>query len=90
MTYRPLCEEWLAADGEAVNPRAAIASAHIPTFIVHGRFDAVCMPRCAWELAARLDNARLELVPDAGHSQNEPANLEALVRGVLWLADRVD
>ena len=62
---------------------------HIPTFIVHGRFDAVCTPNNAWLLAERLDAVELQFTP-AGHSQNEPANVEALLRGVEWVAERFD
>jgi proline iminopeptidase len=61
--------------------------AHIPTFIVHGRYDAVCAPNNAWRLAENLDQVELQLTP-AGHSQNEPANVEALLRGVEWVAER--
>jgi proline iminopeptidase len=75
-------------DGQLLRDVGRIA--HIPTFIVHGRFDAICSPRGAWELARRLDNVHLEITANAGHSQNEPANLEALVRGGQWLAARID
>ena len=75
-------------DGQLLRDSDRIA--HIPTFIVHGRFDAVCRPAGAWELARCLDNAHLEITANAGHSQNEPANLEALVRGGKWLAERID
>jgi len=63
--------------------------AHIPTFIVHGRFDAVCHPRSAFELAGRLQRVKLELPAAAGHMQDEPPTTEALVRGVRWVADQL-
>lgn len=63
--------------------------AHIPTFIVHGRFDAVCTANNAWRLAESLDRVELQLTA-AGHSQNESANIEALLRGVEWVAERFD
>jgi proline iminopeptidase len=63
---------------------------HIPTFIVQGRFDVVCPPSAAWELARRLDNVNLELTAASGHSQNEPANRKALIRGVEWVAERIE
>jgi proline iminopeptidase len=75
-------------DGQLL--RDADRIAHIPTFIVQGRFDTICRPRGAWELAQRLDDVLLEITANAGHSQNEPANLEALVRGGEWLAARID
>jgi proline iminopeptidase len=75
-------------DGQLL--RDADRITHIPTFIAHGRLDAVCNPRSAWELAKRLDDVQLELVPGAGHSQDEPAITRALVRGVEWVAARVE
>ncbi len=87
-------ENWYMMNGcfleEGQLLRDADRIAHIPTFIVHGRFDAICRPQGAWELSRRLDNAHLEITANAGHSQNEPANLEALVRGAEWLAARID
>jgi proline iminopeptidase len=63
--------------------------AHIPTFIVHGRFDAVCLPVSAWELANRMDEVELRLNPLAGHSQWEYTNLAATVEGIEWVAERI-
>lgn len=67
--------------------RRADRIANIPTYIVNGRYDAVCPPRAAYELASRLKDAMLE-VPIAGHSQSDPANTEALLRGARWLSER--
>lgn len=64
--------------------------AHIPTFIVNGRFDVVCPPRAAFELASRLQNVKLELSAEAGHIYRERANTEALLRGTRWVADQVE
>lgn len=69
--------------------RNADRIAHVPTYIVHGRFDTVCRPKGAWQLAQRLENVHLEITANAGHSQNEPGNLEALVRGGQWLGERI-
>ena len=63
--------------------------AEIPTFIVHGRFDAVCPPRSAYRLAKALRNVHLELPAATGHVQQEPANTEALLRGVEWVVERM-
>lgn len=47
--------------------------AHIPTLIVHGRYDLVCPFKNAWDLKRVLGNsADLFIVPDAGHSCKEP------------------
>ncbi|MFH1845930.1 MAG: alpha/beta fold hydrolase [bacterium] len=64
--------------------------AHLPTFIVNGRFDAVCQPRNAWELAKRLDRVEVVFSPAAGHSGSEPNNVTALLRGTRWVADRLE
>jgi proline iminopeptidase len=59
--------------------------AAIPTFIVNGRYDAICPPITAYRLASRLKTVALELTT-AGHAQGEPANTEALLRGAKWLS----
>lgn len=64
--------------------------ADIPTFIVNGRLDPICPPRTAYELAQRLKRVQLDLPDSSGHSQNEPATLAALVRGVEWVADQIE
>ena len=46
---------------------AAVIS-HIPTRIVHGRYDTICPPVSAWELHKALANSKLTLVPDGAHS----------------------
>ncbi|MDB5317888.1 MAG: pip [Rhodospirillales bacterium] len=56
--------------------------AHIPAEIVQGRYDMVCPPETAFELAAAWVKARLTIVPDAGHSALEPGVRTALVGAV--------
>ena len=56
--------------------------AHVPAEIVQGRYDMVCPPRTAFELAASWRGARLTVVPDAGHSALEPGIRRALVAAV--------
>ena len=55
---------------------------HIPAEIVQGRYDMICPPRTAFELAAAWRSARLTIVPDAGHSALEPGIRRALVAAV--------
>ncbi|MBV8095046.1 MAG: prolyl aminopeptidase [Acetobacteraceae bacterium] len=55
---------------------------HIPAEIVQGRYDVVCPPRTAFELATAWPSARLTIVPDAGHSALEPGVRRALVTAV--------
>jgi proline iminopeptidase len=62
--------------------------AHIPAFIVNGRFDVICPPITARALADRLKTVKLELTA-AGHAQSEPPTTEALLRGVEWVAERM-
>jgi proline iminopeptidase len=55
---------------------------HLPGEIVQGRYDMVCPPVTAFELAANWPSARLTIVPDAGHSALEPGVRRALVAAV--------
>jgi len=55
---------------------------------VQGRYDIICPPRRAWDLAKAWPEARLEMVT-SGHSANEPATVDALVRATDAFADRV-
>jgi len=52
---------------------------HIPAVIVHGRYDALCLPLNAWELSQAWPESMLRIVPDAGHSAFEPGNVHELV-----------
>jgi proline iminopeptidase len=56
--------------------------AHVPAEIVQGRYDMVCPPTSAFELAEAWPMARLTVVPDAGHSALEPGVRTALVAAV--------
>jgi proline iminopeptidase len=53
---------------------------HIPAVIVQGRYDVVCPVESAWALHRAWPEATLEIIPDAGHSANEPGIADALVR----------
>lgn len=53
---------------------------HIPSVIVHGRYDIVCPLLNAWDLHKAWPEAKLEIIPDAGHSVTEPGICDALVR----------
>ncbi len=52
---------------------------HIPTVIVHGRYDVVCPITSAWALSKAWPEAELIISPDAGHAAIEPANCRALI-----------
>ncbi|MBT3586674.1 MAG: prolyl aminopeptidase [Halobacteriovoraceae bacterium] len=44
---------------------------HIPTVIVHGRYDVVCPIESAWELKKAFPEARLHIAQGSGHSLSE-------------------
>jgi proline iminopeptidase len=52
---------------------------HIPTVIVHGRYDMVCPMEAAWELHLAFPEAELVIEPNSGHSQMEDGNTRALI-----------
>jgi proline iminopeptidase len=82
---RYMAERCFLEEGQLLREAGKIAA--IPTYIVNGRYDVICPPRAARELAGRLREVKVEM-PVAGHSQNDPANTEALLRGARWLSER--
>jgi proline iminopeptidase len=64
------------------------AIGHIPGEIVQGRYDMICPPLTAFELAAHWPAARLTVIPDAGHSALEPGVRRALVAAVERFRNR--
>lgn len=60
----------------------------IPGIIVHGRYDALCPPRNAYDLHAAWPGAELRITPDAGHSAFEPGNVHELVMATDRFAGR--
>jgi proline iminopeptidase len=52
---------------------------HIPTVIAQGRYDVVCPMMSAWDLHRAWPEAKLEIVPDAGHSAYEPGIVDVLI-----------
>ena len=55
---------------------------HLPAIIVQGRYDVICPPATAEELALSWPMARLQIIPDAGHSAMEVPVRAALVEAV--------
>lgn len=53
--------------------------AHIPGFIVHGRYDVICPIDQAFELNARWPESQLKIIPDAGHAVSEAGITQALI-----------
>ena len=60
--------------------------AHIPGYIVQGRFDMICPPMSAHKLAQLWPNARLTLIGKAGHAMSETGIRAELVRTMDTLA----
>lgn len=52
---------------------------HIPTFIIHGRYDMVCPLAGAWALHEALSASSLSIVRDAGHSDREAGIIDAII-----------
>ena len=61
--------------------------AEIPGVIVQGRYDMICPPQSAWDLAQAWPKARLAMVPRAGHALSEPGITAELLRAVARFAD---
>lgn len=53
---------------------------HIPTVIVHGRYDVICPVENAWDLHRAFPEAELHIIPDAGHALSEPGITDRLIR----------
>ncbi|HEY9020213.1 MAG: prolyl aminopeptidase [Paracoccaceae bacterium] len=69
---------FLDYDGQIMDRVDRIA--HIPGAIVQGRYDMICPPESAWNLAARWPNVELHMVRNAGHALSEPGISAELVR----------
>lgn len=52
---------------------------HIPTTIVNGRYDVITPLQNAWDLITAWPEARLRIVPLAGHAMTEPGTVHELV-----------
>ena len=64
--------------------------AHIPGFIIHGRYDCVCKIENAFTLAKAWSNAQLQVIPASGHSGQEPSIVDALCRASDAMVDFVN
>jgi proline iminopeptidase len=71
-----------------------LADAHrlhdIPGTIVHGRYDVICPLENAWELYKAWPEAKLVIVPDAGHSASEPGITAALLQATDAMAEQLE
>ncbi|MCW8884837.1 MAG: prolyl aminopeptidase [Motiliproteus sp.] len=62
---------------------------HIPTTIIHGRYDMVCPVSQAYALYQALPGAELHIVRDAGHSAMEPGITDNLIKATNQFALRL-
>jgi proline iminopeptidase len=73
-----------------LEPDQLLRNAHrlqdVPGYLVHGRYDMVCPLASAWDLHRAWPRAKLEIIPDAGHSAAEPGIVSALVQATIGLA----
>jgi len=53
---------------------------HIPSTIIHGRYDIICPFETAWRLHKAWPEAKLEIIKDAGHAAGEAGITDALIR----------
>ena len=61
----------------------------IPGIIVQGRYDLLCPPQAAHDLAARWEDAVLRIVAGTGHAASEPAILAALAAAIREMGLRL-
>ncbi len=71
---------WWRSDNQLIEDVSRIR--HIPTVIIHGRYDVVCPVKNAFDLHAAFPEADLRIVPDAGHAFDEPGILRELMSAV--------
>jgi proline iminopeptidase len=62
---------------------------HLPCTIVQGRYDVICPPVTADELARAWPEAEYIVVPDAGHSIREPGITQELVAAMMRMQARL-
>ncbi|NSX53523.1 prolyl aminopeptidase [Parasulfitobacter algicola] len=79
---------FLDTDGQILESIDRIKN--IPGYIVQGRYDMICPPKSAWELAKRWPNADLRMIARAGHALSEPGISAELVRIMDHLRTNTD
>ena len=65
-------EGWLLKNADKI--------AHIPGWIVQGRFDVVTPLESAWALTRVWKKTKFDIIWDAGHASTEPGIIDGLVR----------
>lgn len=77
---------FLDQDGQILRDLPRIAD--LPIEIVQGRYDLICPPRAAWDIAEGTGRSRLHMIDMAGHAMSEPGITQALVQIMDRLRDR--
>ena len=72
-------QAFFTSETALLNPQRLAAMAHIPTTLIHGRYDIVCPLKTAWMLKQALPahNSQLIIVPAAGHAGDEVGVFDA-------------
>ncbi|BGP54193.1 hypothetical protein JCM8202_001327 [Rhodotorula sphaerocarpa] len=73
-------------DGQLLEKASIDKIRHIPAVIIQGRYDSVCPAKTAWDLHRAWPEAKFVMVPDAGHSANEPGIEKALLEATAEFA----
>ena len=76
---------FLEKDGHILQNMDRIA--HIPGFIVQGRYDMICPPKSAWDLSKAWAHSDLRLIRQAGHAMSEPGVSAELVKIMDQIAE---
>jgi proline iminopeptidase len=63
---------------------------HLPGFLVHGRWDAICLPEMAYLVHRAWPNSELQMIPTGGHSPYETSMKEAIRASILSLYLRLE
>ncbi|MBI4716561.1 MAG: prolyl aminopeptidase [Planctomycetes bacterium] len=78
-----MANDCFLAEGQLLRDAPKIA--HLPAFIVQGRYDVICPPAAAYKLHKALPRSKLVLVEAAGHSGSEPGIRSALIEAARSL-----
>ena len=77
---------FLGPDRQILDPAQMAKISHIPGVIIQGRYDMICPPLSAYQLAEAWGAAKLTFVGRAGHALSEPGIRRELVRATDMLA----
>ncbi|WP_431688001.1 alpha/beta fold hydrolase [Hahella sp. NBU794] len=77
---------------QELSDRPASSNSHfkdLPGIIVHGRYDAISPLARAFDLHQNWAGSDLYIIRDAGHSVRDPAMVDALIKSIGSMADRI-